>query len=104
MSDLSAASNVLPFRRRVTKVSAQRFIPTKALTKQAVEEKMQFLQSLNHRKLVSVEEITLHEGSDMIELSLEFMPLSVVELCVRVFPYHDEFSLAAILGQVFTPR
>ncbi|KAH8712354.1 hypothetical protein HC256_005550 [Beauveria bassiana] len=99
MSDLSAASDVLPFRRRVTKVCAQRFIPTKALTKQAVEEKMQFLRSLNHRNLVSIEEIILHEDSDMIELSLEFMPLSVVELCVRVFPYHDEFSLAAILGQ-----
>lgn len=101
MSDLRAANSV-PSARRHPKVIARRFIPAEKLMNQVVADKMQFLRSLDHGNLVSVEEISFNRESNFIEVELEFMPVSVAELCVRVFPYHHELSLAAILGQVGT--
>ncbi|KAJ3499728.1 hypothetical protein NLG97_g112 [Lecanicillium saksenae] len=98
MSDLRAANSV-PSARLRPKVIARRFIPAEKLMNQAVADKMQFLRSLDHGNLVSLEKIFLNRESNFIEVELEFMPVSVAELCVRIFPYHDEVSLAAILGQ-----
>lgn len=63
---------------------------------------MQFLRSLDYRNLVLVEEIFFNRESNLIKVELKFMPVSIVELCVRVFPYHHKCSLATILGQVGT--
>lgn len=78
----------------------KRNISTESFTQEAIAEKLHFLRSFRHDNFVSVIEAFHYEDSSTIEAVVEFMPVAVDELCVRAFPFHDQFSLAAILGQV----
>lgn len=104
-SNLCTASSVpslAPLLASSRKPRVQRLILAKALTPQAVEDKLHFLRTIKHKNLVSAKKILFHESSDLIEVILQHLPVSVTEICVRAFSYHDEISLAAILGQVRT--
>jgi hypothetical protein len=64
-----------------------------------VQGKLEFLRSVCHKNFVPVVKTFHNEDWDEIESIVEFMPVEVVDLCVRGFPFLKQLSLAAILGQ-----
>ena len=101
MDDFSGTSSAkeFPTEYRSSRPLVRRRYPTKSLNQQDVQDKLAFLRSFRHKNLVSMVETFHNEDSGEIESIFEFMPVDVVDLCVRGFPFIEELSLAAILGQ-----
>ncbi len=98
----SSANELSEEKAPLRSIRVSRTIPTQTFTKEATTEKLHFLRSFQHDNFVSVTKVFQCEDTSAIQTISEFMPVVVVDLCVRAFPFHNQFSLAAILGQVST--
>ncbi len=64
-----------------------------------MQDKLDFIRNVRPKNFVSTVKAFHNEDWDDIESIVEFMPIDVVDLCVRGFPFLKQLSLAAILGQ-----
>lgn len=85
------SSCVLPIRR---------YLPTKFLTQQDVQSKLTCLQTFHHPNLDVATEAFYNADVDKIETGFEYLPVDVMNLGIRAFPFLKQLNLAAILGQV----
>ena len=86
-------------------LSVWHYFPAKSLTQQDVKDKLIFLQKFHHKNLDVAIEAFYNAEVDEIEADFEYLPVDVMNLGIRAFPFLKQLNLAAILGQVsFKPE
>ncbi|ATY58262.1 kinase-like domain [Cordyceps militaris] len=102
MEDNSSASSVKGYttgKPSSGQLPIRRYFPTKFLTQQKVQLKLAFLRSVRHQNLDSPIKAFYNAGANEIEAGFEYLPVDVMNLGVRAFPFLKQINLAAILGQ-----